>query len=145
LNIDDVDAFNAWLARLEFASDLAITTLADLLDALAKRFRAFHALGCRASDHGIESIPSGDFTLAAANHAFDKLRSRRNAGPDESRQYKLMVLHGLAMNYARAGWVQQFHLGALRNTNTRMRKLLGADSGLDSIGDFEMARPLARF
>ena len=48
------------------------------------------------------------------------------------------------MDHARA-WVQQYHLGALRDTNTRMRQRLGADSGLDSIGDFEMARPMARF
>jgi glucuronate isomerase len=48
------------------------------------------------------------------------------------------------MDHAR-GWVQQYHLGALRNNNTRLRRQLGADAGFDSIGDFEMARPLARF
>jgi glucuronate isomerase len=41
--------------------------------------------------------------------------------------------------------VQQYHLGALRNNNTRLRRQLGADAGFDSIGDFEMARPLVRF
>ena len=43
------------------------------------------------------------------------------------------------------GWAQQFHLGALRGTNSRMRRLLGPDTGFDSIGDFDQARPLARF
>src|SRR5512136_2405826 len=42
-------------------------------------------------------------------------------------------------------WVQQFHLGALRNTNSRMRQALGPDTGYDAMGDFELARPLARF
>jgi len=143
--IDNIETFNAWLARLEAASNTSIIKLADLLDALAKRFRDFHALGCRASDHGLESIPSGDFTIAAANNAFDKLRGGNHADADEARQYKLMMLHGDALMAHRAGWVQQYHLGALRNTNTRMRRALGADSGLDSVGDFEMARPLARF
>ena len=41
--------------------------------------------------------------------------------------------------------MQQFHLGALRNNNTRMLRTLGPDTGFDSIGDFEIARPLARF
>ena len=65
--------------------------------------------------------------------------------PEAARRLRSAVLHRLAvMDHAR-GWVQQFHLGALRNTNTRLRRRLGADAGFDSIGDFEMARPLARF
>ncbi len=48
------------------------------------------------------------------------------------------------MDHSR-GWVQQYHLGAQRNNNTRLRKRLGPDTGFDSIGDFEMSRPLARF
>jgi glucuronate isomerase len=43
------------------------------------------------------------------------------------------------------GWVQQFHLGALRNTNSRAHRVNGPDTGYDSIGDFEQARPLAAF
>ncbi len=46
---------------------------------------------------------------------------------------------------AERDWTQQFHFGALRNTSTRAFRKLGADSGYDSIGDFEIARPLARF
>ncbi len=70
-------------------------------------------------------------------------RSRSTAR--DARGYKSALLHHFAlMDHAR-GWVQQYHLGALRNTNTRIRRRLGADSGLDSIGDFEQARPLARF
>jgi len=44
-----------------------------------------------------------------------------------------------------SGWVMQLHLGALRNTSTRMLKTVGPDTGFDSIGDFEIARPLAKF
>jgi glucuronate isomerase len=43
-----------------------------------------------------------------------------------------------------AGWVQQFHLGAMRNTNPRMYRELGPDTGYDSIGDYPIALPLAR-
>jgi glucuronate isomerase len=41
--------------------------------------------------------------------------------------------------------VQQFHLGALRNNNSRMMQTLGPDTGWDSIGDFSQGRSLARF
>src|SRR5689334_8506432 len=43
------------------------------------------------------------------------------------------------------GWVQQFHLGAHRNNNSRLQALVGADAGCDSIGDFEQERHLVRF
>ncbi len=55
------------------------------------------------------------------------------------------MLYELASMNAAKGWVQQFHFGAMRNNNTRMFQALGPDTGFDSIGDFEVARPMARF
>ena len=43
------------------------------------------------------------------------------------------------------GFVQQYHLGALRNNNSRMLKQLGPDTGWDSVGDFSQAKALAKF
>jgi glucuronate isomerase len=145
LALDDPAGFNAWIARLEEASDVPITRLGDLLDALARRHAAFDAVGCRASDHGLERLEAEPWDDAVVAGAFD--RARRGEAPDALalRQYRAFLLHHLAVMDHEKGWVQQYHLGALRNTNTRMRRLLGADTGLDSIGDFEMARPLARF
>ncbi len=145
LAIEDMDAFNAWLDRLEAVSNVSIVNFNQFLDALDRRHAEFHAAGCRASDHGLEQIyaePSSDEDVA---NTFAKLRAREPVNGDDARGYKSALLHHFAlMDHAR-GWVQQYHLGALRNTNTRMRRLLGADSGLDSVGDFEQARPLARF
>jgi glucuronate isomerase len=145
LNVDDPEAFKAWLARLEAAAKMSITTIADLFDALDRRHAAFHEAGCRASDHGLEQIDAEPWTDEEVAKTFDAARAGRVPGPDAARRYKSALLHRFAvMDHAR-GWVQQYHLGALRNTNTRMRRLLGADTGLDSIGDFEMARGMARF
>jgi glucuronate isomerase len=55
-----------------------------------------------------------------------------------------MMVEFALMDYE-SGWVMQLHLGALRNTSTRMLKTVGPDTGFDSIGDFEIARPLAKF
>jgi glucuronate isomerase len=55
----------------------------------------------------------------------------------------MMFEFGL-MDYE-SGWVQQLHLGALRNNCTRLFKTLGPDIGCDSIGDPETAKPLSRF
>jgi glucuronate isomerase len=145
LNVDDPDAFNAWVARLEAAAGASIGRFQDLLDALDRRHEAFHAAGCRASDHGLEQMYADDWTDGDVAATFDRARSGKSVDAGAARRYKSALLHRFAlMDHAR-GWMQQYHLGALRNTNTRMRRTLGADSGLDSVGDFEMARPLARF
>jgi len=145
LAVEDPPAFNSWLDRLEVAAGLSIVTFDQLLDALDQRHAAFHEAGCRASDHGLEQIYADDWTDMEVAATFGKLRAGRPADADEGRRYKAALLHRFGlMDHAR-GWVQQYHLGALRNTNSRMRRALGADSGLDSVGDFEMARPLARF
>lgn len=145
LHVDDPAAFNAWIARLEKAAGISIVKFEDFLDALDIRHAAFHDAGCRASDHGLEQIYARPWAEAELGKTFDRLRSGKTADPGAALRYKSALLHRFAvMDHAR-GWVQQYHLGALRNTNTRMRRELGADSGLDSIGDFEMARPMAAF
>ena len=145
LTIEDPSAFNGWIGRLEAAADVSIVTFNDFLAALDQRHAAFHDAGCRASDHGLEQIYAEPWHDAEVAATFATLRGGATVDAGKALRYKSALLHRFArMDHAR-GWVQQYHLGALRNTNSRMRAMLGADSGLDSVGDFEMARPLARF
>jgi glucuronate isomerase len=102
-------------------------------------------MGCRASDHGLDRIPAAPFTTAEAESAFASLRSGAALYSGDAEVFRSALLYHLALFDHARGWVQQFHLGALRNTNTRMRGLLGPDSGFDAIGDFEHAHSLARF
>jgi glucuronate isomerase len=145
LAIQDPARWNVWIAELERASGLAISGWSSFWEALEARHAAFHERGCRASDHGLEQVFAEECGEAEAAAGFDRLRRGQALEAGEAHRLKSALLHRMAvMDHAR-GWVQQFHLGALRNTNTRLRRELGADSGLDSIGDFETARPLARF
>jgi glucuronate isomerase len=73
------------------------------------------------------------------------VRAGTSASPAEARTWRSGLLHRFALMDEARGWVQQYHLGALRNTNTRLLRALGADSGCDSIGDAAQARPLSRF
>ncbi|MCP4755365.1 MAG: glucuronate isomerase, partial [Proteobacteria bacterium] len=50
----------------------------------------------------------------------------------------------LGKMYAERKWVQQFHIGPIRNNSTRMYELLGPDTGFDSMGDHNYAEPLAK-
>ena len=145
LSVDQPEAFNAWLDRLGAASGTDIRCITDFWDALETRHAAFHEAGCRASDHGLEAIDAEPWTDADLARIFD--RARRGAAVDAAaaRVWHSGLLHRFALMDQAHGWVQQYHLGALRNNNTRLLRALGADSGCDSIGDFEQARPLARF
>jgi glucuronate isomerase len=124
---------------------MSIGSFAEFLEALDRRHAAFHEAGCRASDHGLERVEAEAWTDAEVAASFERARAGRVPEPGEVGRYRSALLHRFAlMDHAR-GWVQQYHLGALRNTNTRARRRLGTDAGFDTIGDFEMARPLARF
>ena len=145
LAVENPAEWNAWVDRLEAAAGAGIGSWAAFWQALEKRHAAFHEHGCRASDRGLEEIYAADWSESGAAAAFDRLRAGQPLEPGTALAFKSAILERLAvMDHAR-GWVQQYHLGALRNNNTRLRRRLGADTGFDSIGDFEMARPLARF
>ena len=145
LTIDDPRGFMAWVERLEAAAAMTIVSFEQFLEALDQRHAAFHEAGCRASDHGLEQIDAEPWADAAVRETFATARTGRLPDPEAARQYRSALLHRFGlMDHAR-GWVQQYHLGALRNNNTRQRAALGADTGFDSIGDAAMARPLARF
>jgi glucuronate isomerase len=144
--VDDPASYNAWVERLEQASGHQVTgSLESLLEALQSRHDFFHGMGCRASDHGLEAMFAEAWSDTEAQAAFDRVRSGRTLEAVQSAKLRSALLYRLALLDHARGWVQQFHLGALRNVNTRMRKSLGPDTGFDSIGDFEQARPLARF
>ena len=102
-------------------------------------------MGCRLSDHGLEYIYADDFKSSEIEKIFKRVRSGEQVHPQDRHKFKSAMLLNLAeMDHAK-GWTQQFHLGALRNNNTRMMRSLGPDTGFDSIGDFEMGRPLSKF
>lgn len=144
LIVTDASAFNAWVARLEAAAGRRIVGYADYLAALDVRLEAFHAAGCRLSDHGLEFIPAVDFTEAEVVACFDALRRGSLPSIEGRQQFLLATLEHLCRGYAARGWAQQFHLGALRNTAPRLMRRLGADSGVDSIGDFAQVQGVAR-
>lgn len=143
--IDNPAVYNQYLDQLEGAADVSISTFQDLLSALQKRHDYFHENGCRLSDHGLEQPYWQDFTGKDIEAIFVKVRSGQRPDQRETAQFKTAILLELARMDARRDWTQQFHFGALRNTNDKALQLLGPDTGFDSIGDFEMGRPLAGF
>jgi len=145
MNVDDANTFNSYLTGLEKAADISISTYNDYLAALKKRHDYFEANHCSVSDHGLEEIYAEDFTATEIAGIFAKIRSGGSLSLDENRKFKSAMLVTFAEWDHEKGFVQQYHLGALRNNNSRMLKQLGPDTGWDSIGDFSQARALAKF
>ena len=136
--------FLSYIKSLSQVVDFEINSFSHLQQALSQRIDFFHDNGCRLSDHGLEQIYYTDFTDAEVNKIFQKRLTGIEVTVLEAQKYASAVLYHLGTSYAQKGWVQQFHLGALRNNNNRMLRELGPDTGFDSIGDFEQAVPLAR-
>jgi glucuronate isomerase len=147
LAVGDPTAFNAWLERLGGTARLAggIRTFDDRLSALKKRHDDFHAAGGRLSDHGLESALAEDCTHAEAARTFATARRGRTVPPDTARRYGSYLMLEFGRWDAARGWTKQLHLGALRNSNTRLLGALGPDTGFDSIGDFPQLQALSRY
>jgi glucuronate isomerase len=137
-------AFNAWVDRLAASAGVEIKDWKSLIEALGNRHRHFHEHGCRISDQGIEVPYADDFTESEVRSAF--LDAREGRPPDAARAgiFKSAMLRELARMDAEAGWVQQLHIGALRDINSRFSRSLGPNSGFDTVGDTPIAASLAR-
>ncbi|MEB3344381.1 glucuronate isomerase [Aquimarina gracilis] len=134
-----------YLETLSEASGIEILQYQDLIDALNDRIVYFHKHGCRLSDHGLEQLFFFEPGTYDIETLFQKLKSKKELTPEEINYFKFETLWHLCKMYHAQGWVQQFHLGALRNTNQRMLTKLGPDTGFDSIGDFSQAVSLSKF
>ncbi len=134
-----------YIEKLETVSGTDIKTFADLLHALQSRVDFFQTAGCRAADHGLEHLYYEVDAEKNADKLFTKFRSGKNQDILDQHQFKSAVLLALGRMYHAKGWVQQFHVGALRNNNSRMSLEIGPDTGFDSIGDFPQAQKMAGF
>jgi glucuronate isomerase len=140
------EALNAWVDRLAEVSNVDIKDdFAAYLEAIRQRHDFFHSLGCRISDHGVETLYAENYTEAEINTIFRRIRRGSELRPQEISQFKSAMLYELALLDHEKGWAQQYHLGALRNNNTRMLRAIGPDTGFDSIGDFPLASSMSRF
>jgi glucuronate isomerase len=143
--VEHPGGFNAWGERLSLAARQKIDGWTGFLAALRKRHDFFHEMGCRASDHGIEEPYSEECGDEEAERIFRSVRSGAVPSPSDCRAFKSALMRELARMDAEKGWVQQLHMGALRDVNSRFLRSMGPNSGFDTIGDFSLAQSLARF
>jgi glucuronate isomerase len=137
--------FNTYVEKLQQASGISVHSVAEFLDALKQRHDAFDAAGCRLADHGLEFFPNSPFTQNEIESIFAKVRSGKEVDSRQVDQFRSFLLQEVAFWNHEKKWVQQYHIGAIRNNNRRMFNTLGPDTGWDSIGDFSHSRSMAAF
>ena len=144
--IQDKQSFMQYLQQLEKAANCKIKTIADLLGALEQRVNYFHENGCRIADHGLNNMPSSLSFTKELDIAFTHfIQNKKDLHFSMADNFVGVVLLALSKMYYKKGWVQQFHLGPIRNNNTRLQEKLGFDAGADSIGDYTQAKTLSHF
>ena len=141
----DAEGYTDYLKELGKVAEVDIQSFQDLKDALLKRIEYFDENGCKLCDHGLNSMSFAEFTDAEVDAALKAKLSGKAVSAKEAEKFKTALLLFLSETYHKFGWVQQFHLGALRNNNKRMLAQLGPDTGWDSIGDYTQAEKLSQF
>lgn len=138
-------AWNSWIERLAGITGTTINSLPALLRALEQRIDDFHAIGCRASDHGLDVCYAEPCPESQAAAIFDSARRGLAASAQDHLRFASFLTHFLGAQYARRQWTMQLHLGALRNPNNRAFQLHGPDTGFDAMGAIPQLHALATF
>ena len=142
LNIDKA-GWKDYIATLSLVSGTEITDVKSLKEALSARIEYFDSCGCRASDHGLDRMIYASATESEINAVFERGLAGEIIDSCEAEALKTELLVHCAKEYKRLGWVMQLHYNCMRNPNSKMFGLLGADKGFDCIGPDNGSRKLA--
>lgn len=140
----EAEGFIDYIQKLGEVSDINIDSFATLTAALNKRLDHFAAHGCKVSDHALDEVVYAEANETQLNAIFQRRQQQQALSEHDIAAFKTAVLLFLANQYYQRGWVQQYHIGALRNNNSRRLITLGPDTGFDSINDAPIAKALSR-
>lgn len=145
IKTEDPAKLKTYISRLSQVSGVEIKNFDTLIEALDSRHKFFHEKGGRLSDHGMERFYYDNFTASEIEKIFKKVLKGDDLYAAEAEKYKTAAMLEICRLNHKRGWTQQFHVGAIRNNNLRMFRLLGPDTGWDSIGISQDARTMSGF
>lgn len=139
MGVENPAAYAEYISRLSEVSGVEITGYQELLDALRRRHDFFARMGCRLSDHGLDTFYAQECPREEADRIFRRTLEGKIPSAEETAKFKSAILFDLAAMDCESGWTQQFHIGPIRNNNRRMFEKLGPDTGFDAIDDKPVA------
>lgn len=142
--IDNKD-FHLELKKLEEVTNSKIITFDSFLSALESRVDFFGTLGCKLADHGLSHLYNESSESQNLDQIIVSAKNGETPNKAAADTFKRKVLVSLGEMYAKRDWTMQLHLGAIRNNNSRLQKIVGADIGCDSIGDYSQAETLSSY
>lgn len=143
LNLNNSN-FKEWVNKLSISSEIVINNYSDYIKALYNRIDYFNKMGCKLSDHALDEVVYEENTIDEVSRIFKKAINDEFLDKTEISKFKTRTLINLAKKYKEVNWIMQYHIGALRNNNSKMFKKLGPDVGYDSINDIEIANSLSK-
>ena len=127
--------FKDWVNKLAEVTGKPVKDLKGLCSALADRIKFFDEMGSKLSDHALDVVRYAPATYEEADAVFRKAMKGGTITEEEQDKYKGYILVFLGREYAKYGWVQQYHIGALRNNSKSRLEKIGPDTGYDAIDD----------
>lgn len=137
--------FDSFLTKISGRAGLEVDDFNSLLKVIENRIEFFNDHGCRLSDHGLDYAHSEEFTAKGLEKIFSKRLAGAEVTKAEILEYKAGLLFYMGKMYAAKKWTMQLHLGPVRDVNSALLDKIGINAGVDSIGDFQQARPLGKF
>ena len=139
----EAPTFANYIGQLAKVVGYEITNLEELCKALKERVEFFDSVGTRVADHGMDTLYYAPSTYEQANKVLLKGLRGEETTVQERDWFKGYLLVFFGRLYNKLGWVQQYHIGALRNNSKLMFKKLGPDTGFDGMDDLNYMQKLS--
>lgn len=142
----DKENFHDWLHSLSSQTNQQIKSLEDYKAAILQKLVCFEEAGCLLADHALD--PDFYFSLPTQKESagfFIRILNKETLSKEEGVKLMSYLLNFLATAYAEKGWVLQLHIGAQRQTSSRLKILNGGAGGYACIGTCIDIDSLCRF
>lgn len=141
LNRDDILDY---IKKLGNSENTEIDSFAKLLEVLEKRLDFFVSAGCKVADHALGHIPPVKGEYEDAEKVFASVLKGNKVSDSDLDKYTDFMTRFFAVRYYKRNMVMQLHMAPLRNVNGKLFSMVGADSGIDVVGDPIVAEHFAR-
>ena len=136
---------NAFAEKLSSVANISADSLDGYISACEKRISDFAAVGCKFADHALDDGFDYVYDDGKNHYRFRDLINEGSLSSEDRKALSSYILKSLASLYRKNGIAMQLHIGAKRDTSTRMREAFGPTGGYAGIGHPVYVKALTAF